>query len=281
MAPVLYSAAMNAGAYRDQVVWITGASSGVGEGLAVAFAEAGARVVLSARRVDELERVRGRMAAGDHLVLPMDVTDYAAMSGRVALVVGKMGRIDVLVCNAGISQRSRFAETTLDVFRTIIDVNVMAPAAHIHATLPAMRSQGSGHVVVTSSVAGKFGIPNRSAYCASKHAVHGLCDALRAEHAPENIHFSTLIIAAVKSSVNSNAFRADGSKVGKDSKWGRGSGMDAVDAGRLMVKKLARREEEVVVVANWRAGIPLYQQRLDPRLVYRRMARLARSKWWS
>jgi NADP-dependent 3-hydroxy acid dehydrogenase YdfG len=278
---MLYSETMGAGAFPNQVVWITGASSGVGEGLAVAFAEAGARVVLSARRSDELERVRGRMPAGEHLVLPMDVTDCAAIPGKVALVKERMGRIDVLVCNAGISQRSRFAETTLDVFRTILEVNVLGPAAHIHAALPVMRAQGSGHVVVTSSVAGKFGIPNRSAYCASKHAVHGLCDSLRAEHAPDNIHFSTLVIAAVKSNVNANAFRADGSKVGKDSKWGRGSGMDAVAAGRLMVKKLAKREEEIVVVANWRAGIPLWQQRLSPRIVYRRMARLAQSKWWS
>jgi NADP-dependent 3-hydroxy acid dehydrogenase YdfG len=272
---------MTDGTFRNQVVWITGASSGVGEGLAVAFAEAGARVVLSARRAAELERVRGRMAGTGHLVLPMDVTDYGAVPGHVALVNGRMGRIDVLVCNAGISQRSRFAETTLDVFRAILEVNVMGPAAHIHAVLPVMRAQGAGHVVVTSSVAGKFGIPNRSAYCASKHAVHGLCDALRAEHAPDNLHFSTLIIAAVKSSVNANAFRADGSKVGQDSKWGRGAGMDATDAGRLMVRKLAKRAEEIVVVADWRAGIPLWQQRLSPRLVYGRMARLARSKWWS
>ncbi|MEQ1802277.1 MAG: SDR family oxidoreductase [Gammaproteobacteria bacterium] len=278
---MLYFGAMGPGAFRNQVVWITGASSGVGEGLAVAFAEAGARVVISARRAAELARVRARMADGDHLVLPMDVTDYSSLAEKVALVLDRLGRIDVLVCNAGISQRSRFAETTLDVFRTIMEVNVMGPAAHIHAVLPVMRAQGGGHVVVTSSVAGKFGIPNRSAYCASKHAVHGLCDALRAEHGPDRIHFSTLIIAAVKSDVNANAFKADGSKVGKDSKWGRGAGMDAVEAGRLMVRKLARRDEEIVVVANWRAGVPLYQQRLDPRLVYRRMARLAFSKWWS
>lgn len=267
--------------FRNQVVWITGASSGVGEGLAVAFAEAGARVVLSARRPDELQRVRARLAGHDHLVLPMDVADQSSLPAMTALVRDRMGRIDVLVCNAGISQRSRFAETTLDVFRAIIEVNLMGVAAHIHAVLPLMRAQGGGHVVVTSSVAGKFGIPNRSAYCASKHAVHGLCDALRAEHAPDNIHFSTLVIAAVKSSVNANAFKADGSRVGKDSKWGRGAGMDAVDAGRLMVKKLARRDEEILVVADWRAGLPLYLQRLNPRLVYRHMARLALSKWWS
>lgn len=267
--------------YAGQVVWITGASSGVGEGLAEAFAEAGARVVLSARREAELDRVRAKLPGSGHLCLPMDVTDYPALPGLVTRVLEHMGRLDVLVCNAGVSQRSRFAETVLEVFRTIIDTNVLAPAAHIHAVLPHLRAQGGGHVVITSSVAGKFGIPNRSAYCASKHAVHGLCDALRAEHADDGIRFSTLIIAAVKSQVNANAFRADGSKVGAGSRWGRGAGMDALAAGRLMVQALARGREEVIVVANWRAAVPLYLQRLNPRLVYGRMAALARSKWWS
>jgi NAD(P)-dependent dehydrogenase (short-subunit alcohol dehydrogenase family) len=221
------------------------------------------------------------MTGTGHMVLPMDVTDHGSLPDRIGDVCGRMGRIDMLVCNAGVSQRSRFAETTLDVFREIVEVNLMGPAAHIHGVLPVMRAQGGGHVVVTSSVAGKFGIPNRSAYCASKHGIHGLCDSLRAEHGPDNIHFSTLVIAAVRSEVNANAFRADGSKVGKESKWGRGSGMDAAAAGRLMVRRLAGRDEEIVVVADWRAGVPLYQQRLHPRLVYRRMARLASSKWWS
>jgi NADP-dependent 3-hydroxy acid dehydrogenase YdfG len=264
--------------FRDQVVWITGASSGVGEGLAKAMAESGARVVLSARRADELERVRAAMAGDGHEIVPMDVTDLAALPALVADVQRRCGRLDMLVCNAGVSQRSRFAETTFDVFRTIIDVNVMGPAAHIHAVLPVMRSQGRGHVVVTSSVAGKFGIPNRSAYCASKH---GLCDALRAEHAHENIRFSTLVIAAVKSNVNANAYQADGSKVGTASRWGYSGGLDAVVAGRRMVAALARGDEEINVVANWRAAVPLWQQRLYPRLVYRRMAKLASSKWWA
>ena len=110
-------------------------------------------------------------------------------------------------------------------------------------------------MVVTSSVAGKFGIPNRSAYCASKHAVHGLCDALRAEHAPDNIHFSTLIIAAVKSNVNANAFKADGSKVGKDSKWGRGSGMDAADAYAIQQHIVAARMDAGERIVGWKVGL--------------------------
>lgn len=266
--------------YQGQVVWITGASSGVGAGLAAAFAEAGARVVLSARREPALGAVRAGLSGQGHIVLPMDVTELDALARHVDTVRQRCGRVDVLVCNAGISQRCRFADARFDVFRRILEVNALAPAAHVHAVLPIMRAQAAGHIVVTSSVAGKFGIPSRTAYCASKHAMHGFCDALRAELAEENIRVSALVIAAVKSSVNANALLADGSPSGTAGRWAGAGGMDALEAGRVMVRGLAAGREEINVVAHWRAAVPLYQQRLSPRLVYRRMARLARSKWW-
>jgi len=267
--------------YRDQVVWITGASSGVGEGLAVAFAEAGARVVLSARRQEELERVRSRMPGGDHLVLPMDVLDYDALPGLVEAVRARWGRLDMLLCNAGISHRCRIHDMTLDTYRRVIEADLLAPVAHVKAALPLFRAQGAGHVVVTSSVAGKFGIPNRGAYCAAKHGIHGFCDALRAEESVHGLKVSTLVVAAIRSNVNANSLTATGERVGTASKWGYSGGMDAVEAGRLMVRRLAAGEEEVLCVANWRAALPLWQQRLHPRLVYRRMAKLAQSKFWA
>jgi NADP-dependent 3-hydroxy acid dehydrogenase YdfG len=267
--------------FGNQVVWITGASSGVGEGLAVAFGEAGARVVLSARRGEELERVaRERMGAAETFVLPMDVTDYAALPEKVEAVRQKFGRIDMLICNAGLSHRCRFADMTLDTFRRIIEVDLVAPVAHIQAVLPLMRAQRAGHVVVTSSVAGKFGIPNRAAYSAAKHALHGFCDTLRAEESGNGIHVSTLVIAAVRSAVNANALTGSGERVGHDSKWRYSGGIDAVAAGRQMREQLARRKPEVLCVANWRARLPLWLQRLYPPLVYRSMARLARSTYW-
>lgn len=266
--------------FRDSVVWITGASSGVGEGLAGAFAEAGARVVLSARREAELARVAGAITAGDHMVLPMDVLDYDTLPARVAAVQARYGRIDVLVCNAGISHRCRIADMTLETFRRIIEADLLAPVAHIKAVLPLMRAQGSGHVVVTSSVAGKFGIPNRGAYCAAKHGVHGFCDALRAEESAHGLKVSTLVIAAVRSAVSANALTAEGKPAGLAMKGGYSGGMDALEAGRLMVRRLAAGEEEVLCVANWRAALPLWLQRLRPQLVYGRMAQLGQSKFW-
>ena len=210
--------------FRDQVVWITGASSGVGEGLAIAFAEAGARVVLSARRTAELERVRDRLGSANALVLPMDVTDYAALPAKVDAVIQRFGRVDMLICNAGISHRCRFSDMAFDTYKKILEVDLFAPVAHIQAVLPLMRAQKSGHIVVTSSVAGKFGIPNRVAYCSAKHAVHGFCDSLRAEEAIHNIAFSTLVIAAVRSDVNENSLLGNGERYGKKSKWGQQPG---------------------------------------------------------
>jgi NADP-dependent 3-hydroxy acid dehydrogenase YdfG len=265
--------------FRNQVVWITGASSGVGEGLAVAFGEAGARVVLSARRQEELERVAlDRMGSAETLVLPMDVTDYASLPAKVAAVRERFGRVDMLICNAGISHRCRFCEMTLDTFRRIIEVDLLAPVAHVQAVLPVMRHQKAGHIVVTSSVAGKFGIPNRSAYCTAKHGLHGFCDSLRAEERNNNIRVSTLVIAAVRSAVFENSLLGNGQRYGKAS---AGGGMDAAEAGRHMLRQLAAGKSEVLCVANWRAGLPLWLQRLRPQLVHARMARLAQSKYWA
>jgi NADP-dependent 3-hydroxy acid dehydrogenase YdfG len=270
---------MSAKPYQDQVVWITGASSGVGEGLAEAFAEAGARVVLSARREAELLRVREKLGTADVLVLPMDVTDYGSLPDKVATVHQHFGHIDMLVCNAGIGQRSRVEDTSMETFRRLLEVDFFAVVEHVQAVFPIMREQRSGHIVVTSSVAGKFGIPAHSAYCAAKHALHGFCDTLRAEVAEYNIAVSTLIIAAIKSNVYEHALTGDGSELGNAGKAMEG-GMDALSAGRTMVKRLARKDAEINVVAHWRASVALWQQRLRPSAVYRRMAKIAQTPAW-
>ncbi len=150
--------------FRDKVVWITGGSSGIGEALARQFASQGARLVLSARRKDELQRVKelcvNNGAATDNiLVLPLDVTDHAAMPVAVESVISSFGRVDMLINNAGISQRSRCEDTDMSVYRTIMEVDVLGQIAMTKAVLPLMLQQGSGHLAVTSSVAGKIGAP--------------------------------------------------------------------------------------------------------------------------
>ena len=172
------------------VIWITGASSGIGEAIAVALSNSklpefkqGIRLVLSARRADELERVASQtgLPADDVLVLPMDVTDLDGMAAHVDTVRQRFGRVDYVFQNAGISQRGLVIDTTLADYERLMQVNFFGVVALTKAVLPLMLAQGSGHFVVTSSVAGKIGTKLRAGYCASKHALHGFFDALRAE----------------------------------------------------------------------------------------------------
>ena len=160
--------------FQGRRVWITGASSGIGEALAVAFHQAGAKLVLSARRQDELKRVQ-TLCGGEpkSRILPMDVTNAAELPEKTQLALGVFGGIDILVLNAGITQRSLTRETDEIVYRQLMEVNFFASEAMARAVLPSMLAQKSGHMVVISSIAGKFGVPLRSGYSASKFALHG------------------------------------------------------------------------------------------------------------
>ena len=160
--------------FKGKVVWITGASSGIGEAFALRCAARGAQLVLSARNESGLERVAAACdaaGAAATLALPLDVVDYDAMAGAVATVIERFGHIDLLLNNAGVSQRSFCVDTSFDVYRRMMDVNVLGQIALTQAVLPSMRSRGAGHLAVTASVAGKVGAPMRTGYCAAKHAV--------------------------------------------------------------------------------------------------------------
>src|SRR5512146_275560 len=174
--------------FKDKRVWITGASSGIGEALAVEFHRAGARLILSARRENELQRVQAACGGGPNTrVLPMDVSKPAELPEKTRAAQAMFGGIDVLVLNAGISQRALARDTGEDVYRRLMEVNFFGPEALARGVLPAMLENKSGHFVVISSVAGKFGVPLRTGYSASKFALHGFFEALRAEEGRNGI----------------------------------------------------------------------------------------------
>src|SRR3954464_5336934 len=153
--------------FKDRRIWITGASSGIGEALAVAFHQAGAKLIFSARREDELKRVQAACGgAPKSRILPMDVTNATELPEKTQLALGMFGGIDILVLNAVITQRSLTRETEEKVYRQLMEVNFFASEAIARAVLPSMLAQKSGHMVVISSVAGKFGVPLRSGYSA-------------------------------------------------------------------------------------------------------------------
>ena len=224
--------------YNDRVVWITGASSGIGQELAREFARQGARLVVSARRAEKLEALAQELKANDVLALPLDVTDSAAVVKSVGRVEAKMGRIDVLVNNSGISQRAKTADAGLDVDRRVMEVNFFGAVALTKAVLPLMLKQGYGQLAVTTSIVGKFGFPLRSAYSASKHALQGFFDSLRAEY--PQLDVSIIIPGRIQTEISVNALDKDGKAYGKMDA-GQQEGLDAVVAARRIVGQIDRK----------------------------------------
>jgi len=201
--------------FNNQIIWITGASSGIGEALAVAWSREGATLVLSARNAAELERVRARCENAErHRVRPLDLVDTTAIERVAAEILRELGHVDVLVHSGGVSQRSLAAETKLDTDRRIMDINYFGTVALTKAVLPSMLARRSGHIVPISSVIGYVGVPLRSAYAASKHALHGFFETLRAETAKHGIAVTMVVPGYIKTNVSENALRGDGSRYG-------------------------------------------------------------------
>jgi dehydrogenase/reductase SDR family protein 7B len=253
--------------FKDRVVWITGASSGIGEALAYAMARQGARLVLSSRRPEELERVRRACErADDHVVLPLDLTRSETFADAVKDVVARCGRIDVLVNNGGVSQRALANEATLAVERALMEVNYFGPVALTKAALPVMLAQKAGHVVVISSVMGYIGTPGRSTYAAAKHALHGWFDSLRGEVWRSGIKVTIVCPGYVRTAVSRNALGADGMQHGQtDVRTQRGISPEKCAAA--IVKAMVRGQAEIHV-GGWEIS-GIYLQRFAPRLLRR------------
>jgi len=236
---------------KPNVVWITGASSGIGEALAVQYASAGSSLVLSARQQTELERVREVCVeqgafADSIMVLPLDVTKFDSMPVAVDAVVRKFGSVDILINNAGISQRSLFVDTDISVYQTIFAVDVMGPIALTKLVLPIMLNKGKGHIVVTSSIAGKMGVPYRTGYCAAKHAVIGFFDSLRAELHDTGVQVSCILPGFVRTGISEQAVTGDGSVFGVTDVNIQG-GMDPNECARQIIRNLDKGKSEFSV----------------------------------
>jgi len=197
--------------FKDKVIWITGASSGIGEALAKRFARAGARLILSSRREPELSRVATLCSGASSVwTLPLDLSDAETMPSAVQKVLDRERAVDMMVHNAAVSQRAFAAAAPYAMDELIMRTNYLGPIALTKSLLPSMRSRQRGHFVVVSSVLGKFGLPRRSGYCASKHALHGFFDSLRAEVANEGIRVTLALPGWVRTNISINALTAEG-----------------------------------------------------------------------
>ena len=258
--------------FQGRRVWITGASSGIGEALALAFHQAGAKLILSARREEELKRVQSACGGKPNTrVLPLDVTNAGELPEKTRTALDMFGGIDILVLNAGITQRSRTRETDESVYRRLMEVNFFAPEAMARAVLPSMLAQKSGHMVVISSVAGKFGVPMRSGYSATKFALHGFFEALRAEEERNGIHVTLVCPGYIRTEISLAALRGDGRKHAKmDSELARG--MPADQCARLILKGVAGKKKEIVVAAAREKAL-VYLKRFFPTVLAKMVGR--------
>ncbi len=202
--------------FKNQTVWVTGASSGIGEALAYELAEQGAKLILSARREDELERVRNACKQKDkHLLVPLDLMSNESFPELVKEVIFKVDSINLLINNAGLSQRAAIKDSSMQVHRTLMEVNYFGTVAITQALLPHFLEKRSGGVVTVSSLVGKFTTPLRSAYSASKHAITAYMDSLRAELHSSGVQFTTVYPGFIKTNLTYKALLADGSEQNK------------------------------------------------------------------
>lgn len=198
---------------KGLVVWITGASSGIGEELAYQLAKCGSRLILSARREDELHRVKRHcletsdLKDDDVLVLPLDLLERTSHEERTKTVIRYFGHIDILINNGGRSQRSLFLETSVDVCQALMELNFLGTVSLTKQVLPHMTQRGRGSIVTVSSLVGLAGAPLATGYCATKHALQGFFNALR----PELTDYPKILISMVcpgpvQSQIISNVF---------------------------------------------------------------------------
>ncbi|XP_066250464.1 dehydrogenase/reductase SDR family member 7 isoform X1 [Euwallacea similis] len=199
---------------KGKVAFITGASSGIGEHTAYALAKAGVKLVLTARRNQELQRVKhqclafaeGLLEENDILVIPMDVLDMTSHKAHFQHAIRHFGQVDILINNAGRSQRAIWDTTELSVDKQMFELNVFAVINLTRVALEHFNMRGEGHVAVVSSLAGKIGAPYSGAYTGAKHAIHGYFDSLRIEKMEKNIHVTILCPGPVFTNFLAEAF---------------------------------------------------------------------------
>jgi len=258
--------------FDNKTVWITGASSGIGEALAQQLSRRGAHLILSARNTGELERVRQSTATPErHRVFPLDVSQPEQLAAKTAELLQQTDKIDVLINNAGISQRALANETDLEVDRRIMEVNYFGTIALSKAVLPAMIERGSGQIVAVSSLAGIFGTPLRSAYAASKHALHGFFDSLRTEVHGDNILITLICPGFVRTNVSLNALTGTGAPQGTMDN-AQEAGMAADVFAQKMLRAIEKQQEEAVIAGREKIAVML--KRLAPRLLSYVMRRI-------
>lgn len=251
----------------NKVIWITGASSGIGEGLAYELSKKGCRLILSARRESELIRVKNNCVSPDNVqVLPLDLTDFNTMELNVNKAIDFFDGIDILINNGGVSQRSLIIETDFEVDKKLIEVNYLGTIALTKALLPHFIKKQAGHFVTVTSLMGKFGSPYRSGYSGAKHALHGYFDVLRMEHEKDGVSVTMVCPGFVQTKIAINALIADGNTQNTDDEATK-NGLTIASFVKKMIQAIEKKKFEVYIGKREVMGI--YLKRIFPKLLHR------------
>jgi short-subunit dehydrogenase len=253
-----------------KTILITGASSGIGEALAVEWSkQKHIRLILAARDLERLEKTREKCVSNgaEAIVIGLDLASGHAIDKTVNEIEARFSAIDIVVHNGGISQRSLVKDTVMAVYRRLMEVNFMGTVHLTKLLLPRMLERKSGHFVVVTSVVGKIGTPVRSGYAASKHALHGFFDSLRAEVCHSGLKVTIVCPGYVRTNLSLNALKADGA-LHNQMDEATAKGLDpAIFAKKLITAVEAGKEE--VYIGGFREVFGIYLKRFFPRVLSR------------
>lgn len=249
--------------FNNQVVWITGASSGIGEAFAKAFNVAGAKVILSARNIKELQRVQGELPnkTAPSVILPFDVQKYQEAENMAKKAIETFGKLDILINNAGLSQRSLAKDTPFIEELKIIEVDLIATIALTKAVLPQLM-QHKGQVVIISSVMGKINTKYRSAYAAAKHGAVGYFESLRLELAEDGVNVCNIMPGFIATNITKNAVGSN-EEIAKNSQ--NNSGLSPEDFVKQAIVAIYQRKGNVYI-GGFKERAAMLLKRLSPSL---------------
>lgn len=260
---------------KDKTIWITGASSGIGEAIAYVAAKEGAKVVLSARREDELIRVAANCKTdpSNILILPLDLEHTEDIDEKVNAVIHKFGKIDVLINNSGMGHRTKALHTPTAIDRKVMEINFFGTINLTKAVAKVMQKQKSGKLVVVTSIMGKYGLPLYSTYSASKHALFGYFESLRQELYNDNIKVLIVSPGFINTDVSTKLLKEDGTAYGIKSD-AQEKGMSAIDCAKGIINAV-KSDRDHKYIGNYEI-FSVYVKQYFPKLFYRLMRKMTK-----
>ncbi len=250
-----------------KVIWITGASSGIGEALAYELDKKNCKLILSSRKEEQLQKVKDNCIHPENVrVLPLDLLNFKDMPQKGKEAIALFGHVDILINNAGISQRSLIMETDFEVYQKLMDVDYLGTVAVTKAILPHFVARKSGHFATVTSLMGMFSSPYRSGYCGAKHALHGFFDALRLEHEKDGISVTLVLPGFIATDVAKNALKGDGSAQNTNDDATK-NGMPVSELAKKMVRAIEKNKMETYI--GRKEILAIYIKRFFPKLLHK------------